>query len=915
MSNLRSWFDLVCDLPADQRATTLRDAGADAAMIADVLSLLDAEAGTHARARGPLAELAAAWVETELKAGDVLGSWRLLREIGQGGMGAVFLAERADGHFDQQAAVKLMRGRADVDAAARFARERQLLAHLQHPQIARLLDGGATPEQQPYLVMEYIEGAPIDQWCRQQHASLDTRLRLFASICSAVQFAHQQLIVHCDLKPANVLVRDDGVPVLLDFGIARAIDAHASTTPAEAPSMTAADDDQHNALTPMTPRYASPEQLRGETPGLATDIHALGLMLYELIADTPPPRERSERAPVPSTTPVAVPWRRQLAGDLDAIVAQACALEPARRYASAAALADEITHIIEHRPIQARRHNATYVFARLLRRRWPVFVVAAVVLALAAGFTWRTMQAEQRARMEALTAQQATDFMVSVFAASDSNVNKLSSGELTARAVLDAGRARIDSELIDQPAVRARLLESLGHAYRHMNRGTIAVPLLQQAAALNLSDAVDDPVAAARCLEAQTNAMANGEFPAADTVRVALQSLQVSRQVSAPESQQMANAWMVLSLAYNRNGNYDDALAAAQTSLELNEQLDGPDRRLPQAHSNLAMIHSNRGQQDIALRHITTAIELTDPETVGESMRRRTQAIIRQRLGDWAGAMTAFERALDLAVARHGEHGAFAIEYRRGLGRVLTDHGRYPQAFAWFERALADEIAATGADSSEALSVRQDIAVARVAAGIATSTVDELDTVHARRLQDFGVDDPRTLSAAAASASARLLAGLADANTRALLDDVLARWQTRSPQGSMPARQAMLLLAQWHLQRAGAPAAASLLDEVERNPQLIEAVHKPQIAALRAWIARSTGDLADALHWDERAFALHRQWYGDAHPKTAVSALILARDLRRQGARERAETLLRAWQPRLVEFPSASIHRNSVPDA
>ena len=174
----------------------------------------------------PLPQLGGA--ETELDEGDRLGAWRLVRRLAKGGMGAVYLAERADGHFEQRAAIKLIRGVPSAEMLAHFTRERQILATLQHPNIARLLDGGSTPAGQPYLVMEYVEGEPIDAYCKAHALPLDARLRLFEEVCGAVQFAHQRLIVHCDLKPSNVLVRADGTPVLLDFGIAKLLDVDAT---------------------------------------------------------------------------------------------------------------------------------------------------------------------------------------------------------------------------------------------------------------------------------------------------------------------------------------------------------------------------------------------------------------------------------------------------------------------------------------------------------------------------------------------------------------------------------------------------------------------------------------------------------------------------------------------------------------
>ena len=269
--------------------------------------------------RKPLPQLGGA--ETELDEGDRLGAWRLVRRLAKGGMGAVYLAERADGHFEQRAAIKLIRGVPSAEMLVHFTRERQILATLQHPNIARLLDGGATPAGQPYLVMEYVEGEPIDAYCKAHALPLDARLALFEEVCAAVQFAHQRLIVHCDLKPSNVLVRADGTPVLLDFGIAQALDRRRGPSSVEAGY--------------FTPGYASPEQLRGEAVATATDVYSLGLILFELIAGRKARIDTAdhtvtllgEAAVRPSELAVDVPWRGRLAGDLDAIVLRATAAE------------------------------------------------------------------------------------------------------------------------------------------------------------------------------------------------------------------------------------------------------------------------------------------------------------------------------------------------------------------------------------------------------------------------------------------------------------------------------------------------------------------------------------------------------------------------------------------------------------
>ena len=345
---------------------------------------------TEASTPGAPRPTAADGPETELGEGERLGAWRLLRRLGSGGMGAVYLAERADGHFEQRAAIKLIRGVPNADMLVHFTRERQILATLQHPNIARLLDGGATPAGQPYLVMEYVEGEPIDAYCAAHALPLDARLRLFEEVCAAVQFAHQRLIVHCDLKPSNVLVRADGTPVLLDFGIAQALDRRRGPSSSEAGY--------------FTPGYASPEQLRGDAVATATDVYSLGLILFELIAGRKARKDSTDHtvtllgdaAVRPSELATDVPWRERLAGDLDAIVLRATASEPSSRYASAEALADDLRRHLAWKPVAARAPTLMYLAGRLLRRRWPAFAAGLVGAVMIAAFTWPSVIARSR---------------------------------------------------------------------------------------------------------------------------------------------------------------------------------------------------------------------------------------------------------------------------------------------------------------------------------------------------------------------------------------------------------------------------------------------------------------------------------------------------------------------------------------
>lgn len=357
---VRDLFHEASELSGDARAALL--ARAEPGVREEVLSLLSAHDEP-----GPFLDQSV-WQlidshQAERLTGTTIGPYRIVRQLGRGGMGTVFLAARDTAEFEQRVAIKLVRGGESL--VQRFRKERQILAGLEHPNIARLIDGGTTNDGLPYLVMEYVEGTPIDAYCR--NASLPETLRLFLELCNAVQYAHQSLIIHRDIKPANVLVTTDGTPKLLDFGIARL--ASRDTDPEAAGTRI------------MTPEYASPEQLRGRAVTTATDVYSLGLLLFEMLTGTQPfaadTRTPDSEAPRPSSVAKA----RALRGDLDDIVLAALENDPARRYGSVEKLADDVRRHLSGHPIAARRATLGYRASKFIRRN-ALAVGAAVIITI-----------------------------------------------------------------------------------------------------------------------------------------------------------------------------------------------------------------------------------------------------------------------------------------------------------------------------------------------------------------------------------------------------------------------------------------------------------------------------------------------------------------------------------------------------
>jgi len=721
----RAIFDQLVDLPASDWETQLDALGiVDAALRGEILSLLRADRAeviaTEVDAQAP--QVLAQFAEADRNAqharlvGQTVGAFRLIDEIGRGGMGTVWLAQRVDGEFEQQVAIKLIRAGWDAgEVDARFRAERQILAGLTHPNIARLIDGGVTVDGRPWLALEYVDGVDLRAFCERGQLDLRARLRLFLTVCAAVSHAHSHLIVHRDLKPSNLLVTAAGEVKLLDFGIAKLIDGNAT----------------HASQTRVfTPEYAAPEQVRGEAVTTAVDVHALGLLLYELLTgkrpykvshSTPAAYERAildqeptrpslawTREPDDADAGAAQPLElsarrlaRELRGDLDAIVLKALRKDPADRYPSVAEFALDIDNHLQRRPVAARRGGWRYRATRFLRRHALAAALASFAfLALASGLAaavWQANEARAQrdlARSESAKATQTRQFLLDIFRSADPALTQ--GRKVSAEELLRRGTERIAQQQLQDPGVHFDLLMAMGEAWLGIGAGSEALSLFEQALhvqetglagdllkrvrALTLlarsRGRTDDTAGATRLLEEAVRllppAAAESELAADLAVsrginRMTLGDITGSiddmargvalfTRLRGPADDQTASAAITLSWAYDDQDRHREARALLEPIVAaLHASSDANPVRLADALDALANTFNASSEAAAAASMRKEALEITR-RVYGDThgfveIRLNNLSFSLLRAHDYAGANAAMKQALVLRSA------------------------------------------------------------------------------------------------------------------------------------------------------------------------------------------------------------------------------------------------------------------------
>jgi serine/threonine protein kinase/Tfp pilus assembly protein PilF len=718
---------LFCEalaLPPEKRLAFLEENCVDSEVRSEVESLI----AYHTTS--PLDEVASAIGEMTSNfsgaavVGRSVGAYRLMGRIGQGGMGTVYRAVRADDQFQKTVAIKMLRfPESHPTLLERFRRERQILASLEHPSIARLLDGGAwappgSTEPQPYIVMEYVEGLPLTTYCEQQKLTLAQRLRLFRRVCEALSYAHRQLVVHRDVKPGNVLVTADGDPKLLDFGVSKLLGLEPAAGTAALTT---------TGFTAMTPEYASPEQVRGQPVSALMDVYSLGAVLYELLTGRRPHQVAThdplEIAQVICECAVAPPG---IDCELDSIVLKAMQKDAVRRYQSMEQFSEDIRRYLEGLPIVARPATLMYRTAKFAQRHWlGLTAAAAVFMVLLGGIgvsTWeaaRARRAEQTALSESATARAINDFLQNDLLAQASASNQAGPStkpdpHLEVRTALDRAALRIAGKFDRQPEVEATIRYTIGQTYTDL--GLYLEAQTQVERALELQRRVlgpENPKTLRTIFRLGCIAYLQGRYAQAEGLFK--QSLEIQRRVLGPGHPDTLSSVNNLANAYDSQGEHAQAELLYSQTLEIQRRVLGPEHPdTLRCMNNLASIYESQGKYAQAEELQSQAVEIkrrvlgSDHPSTLVSMNNL--ATIYDSQGKYAQAEALYSQALEIRRRVLGLEHPSTLNSMHNLADAYLWQGKYAQAEELQSKTLEIRSRVLGAEHPDTLTAVSDLA-------------------------------------------------------------------------------------------------------------------------------------------------------------------------------------------------------------
>jgi serine/threonine-protein kinase len=819
--------------------------------------------------------------------GELIGPYRIVRVLGRGGMGEVYLCERADDQFRKQVAIKLVGGGLiSRQVQNRLRTERQILATLDHPNIARLLDGGTTADGVPYLVMEYVEGEPIDVYCDRRALTVDERLQLFRTVCSAVQAAHRNLIVHRDLKPSNILVAADGTPKLLDFGIAKLLDARET---AHTMAVTQAD------IRILTPDHASPEQIRGQPITTASDVYVLGVLLYELltarrpfkveglrlidieqlICEQPPappsqalnPAEvgktELERVAAQRRTTVAR-LRRQLAGDLDNIVLMAMRKEPERRYGSVELLATDIDNYARGLPVLARRDTWSYRARKFVGRHTVGVSLAVALGVLLLGFAVAMyVQAERirherdEANAQRNRAEQVSNFLVDLFRSSDPTEAR--GEEATAGQILERGARRIETELEQDPASQSHMMEAIGRVYLSMGEADKALPLLDRSLALRRDLYGADDVLTASSMQSLAKARhEKGEYAAAE--KLLREALSIQQRQLGYEHESVAATLYDLGWLLTARFELDAAEKVYRQSLDIYIATDNErERGATTVMDGLATVLMYKGDhvaaETLYRRALAINRELRGEDHPDVAIELLSLAMALQGQSRLAEAEPLFTQSIDILRRVNGPQHPHTITALGNYGWFLQIKGELEHAERVLREVLALDRAKLGERHAYVGHDKSSLADVLYEQG----RLAEAEQLYRDALTIFDATLPASHQyvAAALVGLARIFAERGDEfRVRAFVDRAVSIWRKELPADHWRVANAQATLGLCLLNQKDYAEAERILLASHATLEAQRGANDPDTRRVRAWLVRlydAWGRTADADRFRQRA--------------------------------------------------------------
>jgi len=884
---VKELFTLALERDPEERSRFLRQACAgDDSLRAEIESLLSSFDGAGSFLEDcPAADLLSA--QSRAIAGKKIGAYRVVREIGQGGMAVVYLGQRDDQNYRKQVAIKMVKpGIGTEQVLQRFLNERQTLAALDHSNIVKLLDGGSSEEGSPYLVMEYVEGLPIDRYCDLHRLSIDDRLRLFREVCSAVQYAHENLVIHRDLKPGNILIAKGGVPRLLDFGIAKLLNPECF----QAPFVTRTD------VRPMTPEYASPEQILGHAITTATDVYSLGVLLFELLTghrlyrpagqsllemerlvcesefekpsaviNRKKEKATGEDEAQPAITPESVSeqrgglhpaeLQRQLRGDLDWITMKAVEKDPSRRYATVSELSADIGRYLTHEPVLARPASTTYRARKYVRRHPFGATVAVGLVLLLAGFAGTQFFQLRRITRERDRANRITEFMEGMFKVSDPSEAR--GNTITAREILDKASRDVDTGVAQDPELQAQMMQVMGDVYKSLGLFPRAQLLFERSADTRRRVLGPENPETLRSMD-DLAWILNQEGHAAEAEKLQRETVATRRRIFGLQHLDTLKSMSNLAWTLDREGHYAEAEKLDREVLDVRQRvLKTDDRQTVVSMNNLAATLGHEG-------HYAEA----------EKLKRATLDIRRRILGpEHPDTLTAMNN-LAFTLQQEGHYAEAEKLQRETLGmqrRILgPEHPDTLRSMNNLANTLVNEehIAAAEQMQREALSAKQ-----RVLGPEHQDTLWAMKEL-AQALQSEGrYPEAEKLQRQTLEIQRRVL-GPERPNTLSTMSDLAA---TLSKEGHYSEAEKLQRQAVDAMRRVLGPEHPNTLEATDRLAQTLD----------------REGHYSEAEKLERETLEIQRRVLGPEHPDAADTSYDLAVALAHRGQTDEAISLLR----------------------